>query len=888
MLGAVCAWLIRAIPGDTSELEELPGVITTLVEEARNERGWWAAWRLGLFEVGALLLISFRGVAARVYAGPAHLLDFMRSTVRPDLRVILLLSRRDVGRTVTVVTLLGLAVVASGLVSAVSKGMTPSSVSGPHAERLSWVWGSRPWEGSASPLTSDLHLTHLRGEAESFDQVAAMWMVSGRVTTPVAPVHADVARVSANFFDLLGVEPALGRAFLEGEDSIGAPWVAVLSHTFWVEHFGADPTVLGTRIVVGVPAMTIVGVLPEGFHFDVPDALGPYGEPSVWLPARHRVAGPGLPQDVQGILARSAPDVSRARASAELAQLSGFIDGQVYSGRGFQYVVEAAERRIDPELLKTIDALSVSTYGLLGVVAGLIALLGHSTARRRRLALHLLGVIGGARLRYLSVHSIEGAVIALVGGTIGLAVSGVAWRGLEAAELLSAPKMGVGPWGISISVVLLGSALYSGVAAITNAASSRQRVETGGRAVRWFPVLPVACSVVVLLGALILDGRLRALESSGGGLEPGGRVAFTLYPMPDDYPDRHTRDHFFDRVETGLLADPRIRAVTAVSALPLSGGSSQVPVSRARPRSDVDPDAFHVAEWTGFDGALTASTAAETRWIDLNVARPGFFGGDGVEISRGRGFLPTDSTATGRVVILSSELERAMWGGADAVGDSVWLVGAWRRVIGISDPIALHGLTRKGAQAWVPHAQVVAGRMSVLVTGDIDPASVGVLASRVVQAIDPAVPVGEVAAVGEVVAGRVADGWSVARIGGLLSLISALLAGLALYTFVAEIVASRSRELAVRIVLGISRLRLGAWIVGEAVAFAAVGAALGVVLYAASDRLFDPMSIVGGGLPGPMTFVALAAGVGIVGSIAALLPAARAARTDVASVLEVR
>ena len=146
MLGTVCAWLIRAIPGDTSALEELPGVITTLVVEARNERGRWAAWRLGLFEVGALLLIAFRGVGARAYAGPAHVLDFVRSTVRPDLRVILLLSRRDAGRTLTVVTLLGLGVAASGLVSAVSKGMTPSAVSGPHAERLSWVWGSRPWE----------------------------------------------------------------------------------------------------------------------------------------------------------------------------------------------------------------------------------------------------------------------------------------------------------------------------------------------------------------------------------------------------------------------------------------------------------------------------------------------------------------------------------------------------------------------------------------------------------------------------------------------------------------------------------------------------------------------------------------------------------------------
>ena len=150
-------------------------------------------------------------------------------------------------------------------------------------EQLIMIWNrfdrmdTRTW-------VPDLQVRRLREQATLFDGFASVHMVSGRILGGDRPVHTNVGRVSYDFFDVLGVEPYLGRTLREGDDVTGAPWVVILTYEYWQREFGGDPDVIGMNIVVGFPDMEIIGVLPPDFDHRVYEAIGEPVTPDLWIP----------------------------------------------------------------------------------------------------------------------------------------------------------------------------------------------------------------------------------------------------------------------------------------------------------------------------------------------------------------------------------------------------------------------------------------------------------------------------------------------------------------------------------------------------------------------------------------------------------------------------
>ncbi|MEM7416118.1 MAG: ABC transporter permease [Gemmatimonadota bacterium] len=873
MVRALCRTVLRFLPGRLRDpgLEELPDVIAMLVRDARDEDGLSGAVVVGAREVGTLVLLVATAWGERCVAGVRGFTERQRRRLAPDMRIAVLLARRDAVRSCAAVLLVGVVgATVAVVVPEVEALRAPSNADVPEADRLAWIWGDRPWEPAASPLVSDVHLAHVRNRAESFEESAAIWMVSGRVTGARGPVHADVARVSANFFDVIGARAGHGRLFEPGEDRRGAAWVAVLTHDFWMQHFNGDPGVIGRTIVVGVPEMMVVGVLDEHFEFSIPEALGPYGTPGVWLPARHNFEGGTLPNDVQAILGLRREDTSEADAIQELAGLSSEIDAAVYNDRGFRYRIDGLAHGGSPELALAGRAIHGVVGLLIAVSTGLLMLIGVTASRVRRQTFHLVGVIGGGGGRPALLHALQGLLL----GAAGLATSLV-------VALPAMGWLGVG-WGtrpplylaLGMGAIALLSVSYASAATLSDVAARRRAGSPLGtqRGARFLVAVQVSGALVVLAGAALLDTRVREVTEFGGGLAPSERVSFALYPMPDDYPDGPSRELFFERVSEALMADEAIHAVTAVSALPLSGGSTQVPASRSRPAAAVDPESFSVAEWTGFDGALMAGDSARTRWIDLNVARPGFFGDDVVALSRGRGFESGDSLGGRRTVVISGDLEDALWEASSAIGDSVWLVGGWREVVGVVEPIALHGMVRRGEQAWVPHAQVLAGRMSVVVTTSLSPGEVDDRAAEVVGAIDPEVPIGATDRWASVLTAEAAEARRVSNLAVILSIVAVLLAVAAVQALVAGIVTARRDEVVLRMLLGGGR-RAVLWLVlREGLVPIMMGLAVGGLAYGMGEGVADPLALVGGGAPPTLVWVWVVGAAFTVSVLAALVP----------------
>ena len=894
----VCRALVRALPRTVREgpLQELPELVDRLVAEARLEHGWTAATWTAVRELSAVAGICAR---ERMTHATRHSRSLFRRLTRrlgPDSRLLILLALRDRASTVTTIVLIAVVSGVVGTAATLAYGIRTEAMGFASSDRLSWIWAEREWATQA-PLVSDVHLSHLREEADSFEGFAGLWLVSGRVSGTGRPVHADVARASANFFDLLGVEPALGRLFREGDDRPGAPWVAVLTHEFWQRELGGDPDVVGRRLVVGVPEMEVVGVLPEGFDFPLPEALGPYGVPQIWLPTRFRPEVGALAHDVQAILSLRMDGVSAAEARIELETLGTDLDQNTYAGRGFSYAVEGLPSGRVPALARAVGIVAFALLGLLSIAAVNIASLSRISGSRRSAAFEVLQLVGGSRSRMMSLVWLEALVRGVVGAVLGLVVSALSVWWIARAPGLPGflPDVMPNPWmfGVLVGAPAALLALAAGASAAVRLSIGRPR-DTGRlrparrTADRTAIVFQVALASALMVGAFTLQRAVDQALWGAAGFQPQGLVTLQVYPMPDDYPDGPSRDRLLIGLIEGLEHHEDIRRVSAGSALPLTGGSTQVPAGRAVPGRRVNPAAFSVAEWTGFDAARWEGDLPErSRLVDLNVAAPGFFSVLGAELSIGRGFTSADTVGSPLVAVIGQGLAASLWPTGSPVGDSLWVVGAWRRVVGVMPETALHDLRRRESpQAWVPHAQVLAGRMSIVLETDLSPEEVQERAIGVMAEIDDRVPLAGATTVPTLVRAQTSEERLLALIVTVFSIVSLLLATCATYAALAIWVRSRQKEIAVRLALGGDSRGIGLLVARETILPSLQGAVLGALAFLVVERLADPLSVVGGSVRGPGLYLAAVGICVIAGCASGVLPGINAARTDPVTLLD--
>jgi predicted permease len=722
--------------------------------------------------------------------------------------------------------------------------------------------------------------------------------------------RAFAAVVSSNYFSVLGVPLARGRAFLPEEETRNAP-VAIASYNYWQKH-NLDPTVLGSEVLINGRAFTIVGIAPKGFTGTLQIL-----SPEVWLPLSvyDQVANDfgakdkTTMEDRNGtqlrIVGRLKPGMTMAAAKPALEGLAANLEKAYPVEQKDQTFITAPLSRIsvstNPTAASGVKSIAPLLLGM-AVVVLLVAclnlanmLLARGTARRKEIAIRL--ALGGSRWRIVRQLLSEGFVLALLGGVGGLIL------GLWSSSLLIASMRRFMPFEIvwstganpailaaTFGFCMLGTLMFAlGPALkISRNAVITDLKENAGEDVtqrRWkflprnpLVVVQIAFSLALLSAAALFvrgAGKAAAVDS---GLRPGASYLLEVDASLAGYEPKRAQE-LYQNLNARLAALPGVEAVSISATVPFGMISSDKNVQRAGVNPGADARPSTAAEGLAFKAA----------W---NGVGANYFSTVGLPVLRGRAFTEAEATQPGpSVAIIDEPLAKKLWPNGDAIGQRVQYAGEKEpqnqtiEIVGIV-PVTRHDLfasEEPDGSIYLPFARGFQSNVSFFVRfRSLAPGTEAAdVLRRVVREVDPSLPIISLQTFAHYLDSNL-DLWLVRAGAAMFSVFGGLALGLAvvgLYGVKAYAVARRTREIGIRMALGAQRGMVLRLIMREGSVMLLSGLALGLLLAMATGKILSGILFEVGAFDPPAfasAFTVLAAAT----LIATWLPARRATRIN--------
>ena len=788
---------------------------------------------------------------------------------------------------------LALGIGANATIFSVVNALLFSSVGVREPARLVSLYTRDERNPGFAPL-SHLNWRDYRDQSKTFDEVLGYDWAGMSVATGQGEAELVVGQmVSGNYFDVLGVEPALGRAFTPEEDGApGAYPVAVVGHKFWRERLAGAADTPGRRVRINGHPFTIIGVAPASFR-----GTDVGVEPALWVPmAMNRVIRPNESanwyDERRGLfvnaIGRLAPGATIESARAELEGIGKRLAAaypEENGGRNVQ-LVPLSQATIHPGFRGGVVAAMTMLMSVVGLVL-LIAcanvanlLLARASARRKEIAIRLS--IGAGRARLVRQLLTESLVLALCGGAGGLLVAtwgrGALLAFLPGDQLPLALELDLPldarVLGFTFVVSLLTGFLF-GLAPALQATrpdlvsgvkdATADPGTTRGRKVGFREVLvavQVALSLVALIGAGLFVRSLAAAQEIDPGYDPT-HLAVVSFDVGLQGYDQPRAEQFWERALERVRALPGVAAAAVAQAGPMQGTMTRT--------------VFREGQESEKDG----------RHVQVNAVGAGYFDALGVPVLRGRAFRPGDRAEAPKVVVVSETMAKTFWPGEEALGKRFRFFGDpyTVEVVGVARDQKVNFLGEE-PQPYI--YQTLAQRhysgVTLIVRTDGDPEPVLAAAQRELRALDRALPLVGAMSVERLLADSL---WAPRMGASLLALFGFLalaLAAIGIYGVMAYAVQLRSREIGIRMALGAARREV-LWLVARrGMAVVGLGLAIGLLLTTGATRLVANM-LFGVSPLDPPTFAATAALLAAVGLAANLLPARAASATDPASVL---
>ncbi len=690
-------------------------------------------------------------------------------------------------------------------------------------------------------------------------------------------------RVTAGFFDLLGVRADRGRLFLAGEDPPGGTAVVVLSQDYWRRAFAADTAAIGRSMTVDGQPHTIVGVLPPGFQF------AGVGDAQMWLPvSRSAQTRSERSNHWIHVVGRLAPGASIVQAREELAAvMSHLAERYPESNAGRGAIVEPLRDELVGPLRPVLRVLAGAVVLLLLLTCANIAglLLARAQARGRELSVRL--ALGAGRWRLARQLLAESLAVALAGAVLGVPVAYGAVNALLAAipnglraETPALTHVGIDPAMLCFTAVMaIAAGLAFGAAPAWIAArfagpaaagAPRATTAVAGSRLRGLLVTSeIALALVLVVGTALVARSLGRLLSRDPGFDPAHVLTFRVPLSGAGVRPRPAQQEFYEALMARLAALPGVTAVGATTLLPLSGGGTSTFRAEALP----EPPA-----------------ASRYEAVRRGIAGR-YFQAMGIRLVAGRDFSARDDSSARRAIVVNESLARRLFGSPAAALEQRFRFyafpdTAWS-VVGVVQDVTTGRLDEAAPfTVYYTHLQSAEDRMSLTIRTAGDPSVLARDAIAQVRALDAHVPVYSVQTMDE----AVADSPAVfARRYPLLLLASfageaLLLALVGVYGVVAHSAMSRWRELGIRVALGATGGSILRLVLRDGVRLAAVGVACGVLLslslgHFLSAVLYDIQAF------DVATYAAGAILLGVAALGASLVPARRAAMVDPAVAL---
>jgi len=751
----------------------------------------------------------------------------------------------------------------------------------PEADRLMLVQTDRAGEARV-PQMAFLDYTDMLAQHAGLENAAA-FMASGVVVGGDAqPMRREGMHVTPSFFATLGVQPALGRAFLPEEAAAGKDHVAILSHRLWTESYGGRADALGQSILLGGAPHVIVGVLPANFDLFLPmTETWVIQDTDVFVPV-----GPAFPLAQRRsiftfeVLARRKPGVSLVQAQNELAQIARGLAEKYRDtnhGRGlvFTPLLDQIVGGTRPALLLLMAAVGAVLLAACVNLANLM--IGRLAAREQELAVRT--ALGASRGRLARQLLAESLLLVTLGGAAGVLV---AWRLLPQisamvdGRMFGAASIALNPQALAFALLLsLAAGVVSGLlparalwhsqreeslhgAGRSSAGTRRTRLRKG------LVVTEIALSSLLLVGAGLLGTSLLALLRVSPGFDPAQMVTLQLSLSPTRYQTRADVARALTAITERLRQLPGVTGATVTGSLPFSGHSSGTAV------------------WVEGRTLPVGQQLPTARW---QYVQQGYFDTMRIPLLRGRQFEERDIERTPHVTLISEAEARREFPGEDPIGKRVSYGPPgpqpdWHEIIGVVGDIR-HASLREAPE---PRAYDLFGQHAglsafVVLRTARDPEQVMPGVRLAVREVDPGAPVYSVRTMEAWMARSVKREQMLASLVGIFALAALFLGAVGAYGVIASLVEQRTREIGIRMALGAAPQQILRATVSEGLQLAVLGLLIGVGASLALGPLLRGM-LFGVGPTDPRTIAGVAAVLLSVALAACYLPARRAARVD--------
>jgi predicted permease len=792
---------------------------------------------------------------------------------------------RNAGFSLAVVTTIGVAIGGIGAVFSLVDAVLVRPLPYRDAARIVTVWEDNTKDGFPRNSVEPAHYALLAAQNGVFESMAAVAGYGATFSDGGTPEKIEARRVTHAFFDVLGVAPALGRVFHPEEDQPGGRKVTLLSHRFWRDRFGADPAIVGRDILFDNDRFSIIGVMPAGFQF-----LD--GAVSAWVPAAFGPDELRKGSNYLTVIARLDPDVTVARAEANLDAVSAGLPGTptpTAAEPRKQTAVVPLHELVTGETRRPLIVLLAAVGAVMLIACANVAslLLARAAARRHEIALR--GALGASRGRIVRQLVTESLLLSALGFVVGIVLAKWALVFLEqlvppGMMLFARPALDLRALGFTALASLTAGVLFGLAPAIHAAKPDAGSILKGsGRGIAGaesrrgvLVVAEVAMTLMLLVVAGLLIQTLYRLRYADIGFRPQQVLTLRTTLPSDRYGSHARRMLFYDEVLERVARVPGVVAAGYTTSVPLAWKGATT---------------GFIAEGRAFDPAQP---------VDVNHRQvsAGYLQAIGIPVMQGRYFDERDQANAQPVVIINETMARQYWPGISAIGkrirptDDEAHPAPWLTIVGVVGDVRQMGLDEPvKAEMYVPYRQFdsqawFAPRdLAVRTIGD--PTQFAGAIAREIHAVDAAQPVSHVRLMTYILDQEVAA----RRIGTVVLLAFAgfavLLAVVGIYGVISFFVVQHTPEIGVRIALGAQRRQIVTLVAGRGVSLAVIGLAIGAAGSAGATRIvasllygvtaFDAITLASSSL----LLLSLAL-------VASYLPARRAARLDPIAALRER
>lgn len=773
----------------------------------------------------------------------------------------------------------------------------------PQSDRLTVIWQTNPEVTKMGfPLapTSVPDFKDWRAQAKSFEAVSAIEGWSTNLTGVAEAERLDGARVSANLFSLLRVQPILGRAFVAGEDERGRNQVVILSYELWQRRFGGDRSIIGRKLTLDQEPYTVVGVMARGFDFPSDTGMpaymtfGPRAE--VWAPfapSEGREKNRGAHN--LAVIGRLKPSVSLTTAQAEMNTLAArFAQQYPDSNKDWGIQLVSLQKQAAAGSERTLSVLMAAVGCILLIACANVAnlMLTRSAGRQREIAIR--SALGARRARLMRQLLTESILLGLLGGALGLLLAHGAIRLLplllpatgSIGEIPHASGLGINlpvlAFTFAVAILTgiifgLAPAFQSSQTDLTESLKESGRGSSAGRQSRAtknsLVVVEIAMSLVLLVGAGTLLRGLSALLNANLGFNPENVLSFQVWLPDSHYTTPADVRGFFQEAISKLRAIPGVKFAGAINFLPLTGWTdlSNFDIS-GRPAPP--PKEEFVAHYRAID--------------------PGYFTAMQIPLLSGRDFMAGDGENAQPVAIISKALAQKYWPNENPIGQQIRLrlqpsksapyrpvVGnGWATIVGVVSNLQEREFAERQLPiVYFPIAQVPSRIMWFVLRTSVPPDSLASSARQAVFSVDKNQPVTEMKSLHELRSETVSREELNAKLLTFFALLALVLAAIGIYGVICYGVEQRTHEIGIRMALGARPGDVVRLIVREGSRLILLGVLLGMIgAYALTNVLagflFGVKSI---DLPSILLGIAVLV---IFALLACYVPARRATRID--------